>query len=81
MQVCVMFIIINLMELCMGNMLMLTYLIGNSFLGFHNGVLDSYLFKLTLGIDCLECFPGQLLLKASCPSNITKIPVIFKPEL
>ena len=39
-------------------------------------------FKLTLGSDCLELFFWAVdFKKPSSPSNITKIPVAFKPEL
>ena len=37
--------------------------------------------ELTLGSDCLGTFSGQSLSKPFRFSNITKIPVAFKPEL
>ena len=55
-QVYVMLMITNLIEPCMGK-LILNHLIGNICSEFRNGLLDSYFFKLTLGSDCLElCF-------------------------
>ena len=48
--------ITNLIEPHIGK-LILKHLIGNDCLEFHNGLLDSSFFKLTLGSDCLElCF-------------------------
>ena len=45
-----MFIITNLIEPRMGK-LILNHLTGNNCPEFHNGLLDSYFFKLTLGSD------------------------------
>ena len=48
--------IFNLIETHMGK-LILNHLIGNNCPEFRNGLMDSYFFKLTLGIDYLElCF-------------------------
>ena len=48
--------ITNLIKPWMGK-LILNHLIGNNFPEFHIRLLGSYLFKLTLGSDCLElCF-------------------------
>ena len=74
-----MFMIIILIELCMGK-LILTLSISNYCPEFRNGLLDSYFFKLTLKNDCLNFVSGQSFSKPSCLS-ITKIPVVFKPEL
>ena len=43
--------------------------------------LHTAAFEVTLGIGCLWLFSGESLSKPSRPSNITKIPVAFKPEL
>ena len=51
-----MFMIANLIELCMGK-LQLNHLIGNSCPAFLDGLPDSYFFMLTLRSNCLElCF-------------------------
>ena len=52
----IMFMITNFIETRMGKLL-LGHLIGNNYPEFHNGLLDSYFFKPTLGSGCLElCF-------------------------
>ena len=52
----IMFMITNFIETRMGKVL-LGHLIGNNYPEFHNGLLDSYFFKPTLGSGCLElCF-------------------------
>ena len=43
--------------------------------------LDTAASDVTLESDCLRLFSGESLSKPSWPSNITKIPVSFKPEL
>lgn len=56
MQIYVMFIITNLIEPRIGK-LILNYLTGKNRSELCNGLLDSYFFKLALGMDCLElCF-------------------------
>ena len=54
--------ITNFVEPCLGN---LNHLIGNNCSEFRNGRLDIYLFKLTLGSDCLDFVSVQLLSKQS----------------
>ena len=65
----------NLIETCTQK-LILNHLTGNNCPGFCNYILDRYFFKLTLGI-CLKLIFWPVAFK----SNITKIPVAFKPEL
>ena len=45
--------------------LILNHLIGNNSPEFCDELLDSYLFKLTLGSDCLKLCSGHLLSKPS----------------
>ena len=80
MQVYVSFMITNLIELCMEK-LILNHLIGNNCPEFCNGLPDSCFFKLILRSDCLEVCLWTVTFKSSWFSNITKIPVVFKPEL
>ena len=80
MQVYVSFMITNLIELCMEK-LILNHLIGNNCPEFCNGLPDSYFFKPILRSDCLEVCLWTVTFKSSWFSNITKIPVVFKPEL
>ena len=80
MQVYVSFMITNLIELGMEK-LILNHMIGNNCPEFCNGLPDSYFFKLILRSDCLEVCFWTITFKSSWFSNITKIPVAFKPEL
>ena len=50
-----MFMITNMIEPCMGK-LILNHLIGNNSFEFGNGLLDSCFLKLTLGSDFWELF-------------------------
>ena len=58
----VMFMIYNLIEPRMRK-LILNHLIGNNCPEFHNGLLDSYFFKLTLGSDCLKLYFWRIAFK------------------
>ena len=56
MQEHVIFMIINLIQLCMGKLIR-NHLIRNNCPEFCDGLQDSYVFKMTLGSNCLElCF-------------------------
>ena len=72
--------ITNLIELFIWK-LILNHLIRNNCSEFLNRLLDSYFFMLTLRSDYLElCFWVVASKIISILSNITEIPVAFKPD-
>ena len=75
-----MFMTPNLIEMRLGK-LIINHLIGNNCPEIRNRLLDSCLFKLTLGRDYLKLCFWQSFSKPSWLSNITKIPIAYKPEL
>ena len=64
--------IFNLIETHMGK-LILNHLIGNNCPEFRNGLMDSYFFKLTLGIDYLELCFGTVTFKTTLKYNSAHI--------
>ena len=59
-----MFMITNVIELCMGKVIP-NHLIRNNYPESRNGLLDVYIFKLTLGSDYWYFVSGQSLSKLS----------------